>query len=55
MPLARCHQYAQGMQVNTAVTVDDSPNWQHLVRTIAAEGRVHVVAVYQHFAHFPFP
>ena len=55
MPLARYHQYAQGVQVYAAVTVDDSPGWQHLVQTIAAEGRVHVVAACQHFARSQFP
>jgi nitrilase len=54
MPLARYHQYAQGAQVHVAVTVDDSPSWQHLVRTIAAEGRVHVISVCQHFARSQF-
>jgi nitrilase len=55
MPLARYHQYAQGLQVYTAVTVDDSPGWQHLMRTIAAEGRVHVIAACQRFARSQFP
>ena len=55
MPLARYHQYAQGVQVHAAVTVDDSAGWQQLVRTIAAEGRVYVVAVCQHFARSQFP
>jgi nitrilase len=55
MPLARYHQYAQGTQIHVAVTVDDSPSWQQLVRTIAAEGRVYVVAVGQYFARSQFP
>jgi nitrilase len=55
MPLARYHQYAQGVQVHAAVTVDDSASWQQLVRTIAAEGRVYVVAVCQRFARSQFP
>lgn len=55
MPLVRYHQYAQGVQVYTAVTVDDSPSWQHLMRTIAAEGRVHVIATCQRFARSQFP
>ena len=55
MPLARFHQYAQGMQVHVAATVDDSPSWQHLVRTIATEGRIYVVAVGQFFARSQFP
>ena len=55
MPLARYHQYAQGVQIYAAVTVEDSPSWQSLVRTIAAEGRVFVVSVCQHFARSQFP
>jgi nitrilase len=55
MPLARFHQYAQGVQVLVAVTVEDSPSWQRLVRTIAAEGRVFVLSVCQHFARSQFP
>jgi nitrilase len=55
MPLARYHQYAQGVQVHAAVTVDDSASWQQLVRTIAAEGRVYVVAVGQRFSRSQFP
>lgn len=55
MPLARYHQYAQGVQVHVAATVEDSPSWQHLVRAIAAEGRVYVVSVCQHFARSAFP
>jgi nitrilase len=55
MPLARYHQYAQGAQVHVAATVDDSPSWQHLVHSIAAEGRIYVVAVGQFFARSQFP
>ena len=55
MPLARYHQYAQGVQVLVAATVDDSPSWRTLVQTIAAEGRVYVIAVCQHFARSQFP
>jgi nitrilase len=55
MPLARYHQYAQGVQVHVAATVEDSPSWQNLVRAIAAEGRVYVISVCQHFARSAFP
>jgi nitrilase len=55
MPLARYHQYAQGAQVHVAATVDDSPSWRSLVQAIAAEGRIYVVAVCQHFARSQFP
>jgi nitrilase len=55
MPLVRYHQYAQGVQVHVAATVDDTPSWHNLVRTIAAEGRHYVVAACQHFARSQFP
>ena len=55
MPLARYHQYAQGMQIHVAATVDDSPSWRTLVQTIAAEGRIYVISVCQHFARSQFP
>jgi nitrilase len=55
MPLARYHQYAQGVQVHVAATVDDSPSWRSLIQAIAAEGRIYVVAVCQHFARSQFP
>jgi nitrilase len=55
MPLARYSLYAEGVQVYVAVTVEDSPTWQNLVRTIAAEGRTFVVSVCQRFARSQFP
>lgn len=55
MPLARYHQYAQGTQVHIAATVEDSSGWRRLAQTIAAEGRVYVVSVCQHFARSAFP
>jgi len=55
MPLARYHQYAQGEQIHIAVTVDDSPSWQSLMATIAAEGRVYVISACQYFAPEQFP
>ena len=55
MPLTRYHQYAQGVQVHVAATVDDSPSWRTLVQAIAAEGRIYVIAVCQHFARSLFP
>ena len=54
MPLVRYHQYAQGAQVLVAATVDDSPTWSQLMRTIAAEGRIYVIAVCQWFARSQF-
>jgi nitrilase len=55
MPLARYHQYAQGEQIHIAVTADDSPSWQSLMTTIAAEGRVYVISACQYFAPEQFP
>ena len=55
MPLARYHQYAQGVQVHVAATVDDSPSWRALAQAIAAEGRIYVITVCQHFARSQFP
>lgn len=55
MPLARYHQYAQGEQIHIAVTADDSPTWQSLMTTIAAEGRVYVISACQYFAPDQFP
>jgi nitrilase len=50
MPLARFHQYGQAVRIYAAVTVDDSPSWQNLMQTIAAEGRCFVVAAAQVFS-----
>jgi nitrilase len=55
MPLARYYQYAQGEQIHIAVTADDSPTWQSLMTTIAAEGRVYVISACQYFAPEQFP
>jgi nitrilase len=55
MPFARYHAYAQGVQIHVAVTADDSPSWQNLVKTIAAEGRVFVISVCQQFGRSQFP
>jgi nitrilase len=55
MPFARYHAYAQGTKIYVAVTADDSPSWQNLVKTIAAEGRVFVISVCQRFARLQFP
>ena len=37
------------------MTVDDSPSWQSLMITIAAEGRVYVISACQYFATEQFP
>jgi nitrilase len=55
MPFARYHAYAQGVRIHVAVTADDSPSWQNLVKTIAAEGRVFVISVCQQFGRSQFP
>ncbi len=55
MPLARYAQYAQGTQLHIAATVDSSPSWGSLMRTIAAEGRIYVVGVCQFVARSQFP
>ena len=47
LPLARFHQYAQGVQVHVAPTLDESPQWIDLMRTIGAEGRIYAVSACQ--------
>ncbi len=47
MPLARFHQYAQGVQVHVAPTLDESPQWVDLMRTIGAEGRIYSISACQ--------
>ncbi|MGD9713789.1 MAG: carbon-nitrogen hydrolase family protein, partial [Thermomicrobiales bacterium] len=54
MPIARYHQYGQGVRIYTAVTVDDSQSWHNLMLTIAAEGRCFVVAAAQYFSRGMF-
>ena len=45
MPLARFHQYAQGVQVWLAPTLARGDGWVAAMRHIALEGRVWVVGV----------
>ncbi|MEM6473276.1 MAG: carbon-nitrogen hydrolase family protein [Planctomycetota bacterium] len=47
MPMLRMSQYAQGVQVYTAPTVDDRPVWNSTMTTIALEGRCFVVSASQ--------
>ena len=47
MPLARFHQYAQGVQVHIAPTLDESPQWNDLMRAIGAEGRIYAISACQ--------
>ena len=47
MPAMRMSQYAQGVEIYCAPTVDDRENWAALMRTIAMEGRCFVVSANQ--------
>lgn len=47
MPMLRMSQYAQGVEIYCAPTVDDRPVWQSTMTTIALEGRCFVVSASQ--------
>lgn len=47
MPAARMSQYAQGVEIWCAPTVDDRESWSALMRTIAMEGRCFVLSANQ--------
>lgn len=47
MPMARMSQYAQGVEIWCAPTVDDRESWSALMRTIAMEGRCFVLSANQ--------
>jgi nitrilase len=55
MPVARYHAYAQGASIYVAVTMDDSPSWLAMMQAIAAEARIFVISVCQHFSRDQFP
>jgi len=47
MPMMRMSQYAQGVEIYCAPSVDDRESWTALMRTVAAEGRCFVLSANQ--------
>ena len=55
MPALRLSQYAQGVELYCAPTVDDRKSWSALMRTIALEGRCFVISASQYFTKADTP
>jgi len=55
MPALRLSQYAQGVELYCAPTVDDRESWSGLMRTIALEGRCFVISASQYFTKADTP
>jgi len=47
MPMLRMSQYAQGVELYCAPTVDDRESWAALMRVVALEGRCFVISACQ--------
>lgn len=55
MPQLRLHQYAQGVELWCAPTVDDRDQWQHAMRHIAWEGRCFTLSACQFATRGDYP
>ncbi len=55
MPQLRLHQYAQGVELWCAPTVDDRDQWQHAMRHIAWEGRCFTLSACQFSERRDYP
>jgi len=55
MPMLRMSQYAQGVEIYAAPTVDDRDAWAATMRTIALEGRCFVVSACQYMTRANAP
>lgn len=55
MPMLRMSQYAQGVELYCAPTVDDRESWASTMRTIALEGRCFVLSACQYLTRADVP